>query len=352
MQQTVVPGIAMWSVWQPERNLYFNSFFVAAPEGNVVIDPLPILEADAQEIAAHGGVAWVAITNRDHERAARPLAARFGAKIAASALDAGSLSGPVDRFLRDGDALSGAAVVALEGQKTAGEFALHFAERSAVVVGDALWGVPAGALRLMPDEKLADPARAVLSLRRLAALRPQHLLLGDGACLFGNALHALWACLEARREVYVNRMNVADAQWEGSPNDPPAYAGEAFDIGAFIGAEKLGYQLGRLAPQTSFCPEHWHLAEEELLLVLDGAVTLLGPRGECQLTKGDLVAFPTRPSGSHKVVNRTHAPCTFLFVANVDEHDVCFYPNSNKLLVEKTDHLVRDRPVLDYYDGE
>jgi hypothetical protein len=41
-----------------------------------------------------------------------------------------------------------------------------------------------------------------------------------------------------------------------------------------------------------------------------------------------------------------------LMVANTDDRDVCFYPNSHKLLVEKTGHLVRDRPSLDYYDGE
>ena len=352
MQQTVVPGIAMWSVWQPERNFYFNSFLVTTPEGNLVIDPLALDEAGTADIAARGGVAWVAITNRDHERAARPLAARFGAKIAASALDATSLSGPVDRLLHDGDVIAGATVVGLDGLKTPGEFALHFREHATIVVGDALWGVPAGDLRLMPDDKLADPARAALSLRRLAALGPEHLLLGDGACVFGNARRALWKCLEARRDAYVNRLNLDDALWRRTKGDPAEYDCESFDIGAFIGAEKLGYQLGRLPPGSSFCPEHWHTAEEELLIVFDGAVTLSGPRGTWELKRGDLIAFPTGPSGSHKVVNHTQAPCTLLFIANTDEHDVCFYPDSQKLLVEKTGHLVRDNPSLDYYDGE
>ncbi len=341
----------MWSVWQPERNFYFNSFFVETPDGNLAVDPLALSASDADEIASRGGLAWIAITNRDHERAARPLAERFGAKLAASASDAPLLAGPVDRLLRNGDALCGATVVALAGLKTPGEFALHFAERSAVIIGDAVWGDPAGSLRLMPDEKLADPPRAVLSLRTLCALRPQHLLLGDGACIFGDAYRTLWATLEARSDVYVNRINVADAEWKVW-DEPSPYGGATFDPDVLIGAEKLGFRLTRVAPGQASSPVHWHLAEEEMFYVLDGAVTLVGPRGECELVRGDFVSFPTRASGAHKIVNRTEAPCTLLMVANNDERDVCFYPDSKKLLVEKTEHLVRYHPTLDYYDGE
>ena len=212
MQQTVA-GFAMWSAWQPERNLHFNSFFIERPDGNLAIDPLPLTEADAAEIERRGGLGWIVITNRDHERGARVLAERFGAKIAASDGDAPLLSGPVDRQLHDGEAFAGATVIALDGLKSPGEIALHFREQRAIVVGDALWGDPAGSLRLMPDQKLADPARAALSLRRLGARHPLQLLVGDGACIFGGAYEALWACLEARTDVYVNRVNIDELEW-------------------------------------------------------------------------------------------------------------------------------------------
>ena len=103
MQQTVLAGVAMWSVWQPDRNLYFNSFFVASPDGNVAIDPLPISDADADDIAARGGLTWVLVTNRDHERDARAVAAKirreprlFGARRAV-ALGAGRSHDPAGR---------------------------------------------------------------------------------------------------------------------------------------------------------------------------------------------------------------------------------------------------------------
>jgi uncharacterized cupin superfamily protein len=86
--------------------------------------------------------------------------------------------------------------------------------------------------------------------------------------------------------------------------------------------------------------------------VLSGTSRLVTPRGDVPLRAGDYVAFPTRPGGAHKVVNDSAEPCEILMIANTDEHDVCSYPDSRKVLIEATGLLVRDNPVLDYFDGE
>jgi hypothetical protein len=31
---------------------------------------------------------------------------------------------------------------------------------------------------------------------------------------------------------------------------------------------------------------------------------------------------------------------------------VCYYPDSKKVLIEKSDLMLRDNPVLEYFDGE
>src|ERR1700688_3160379 len=116
----------MWSGWQPGANVFFNSFFIEAEGGNLIVDPLPLSEADAAQIDERGGAGWVVITNRDHERDAKNVAARFGAKIAASALDAPLLGLAVDRTLSADDEIGGARVLTFDGLKTPGEIALHF----------------------------------------------------------------------------------------------------------------------------------------------------------------------------------------------------------------------------------
>jgi uncharacterized cupin superfamily protein/glyoxylase-like metal-dependent hydrolase (beta-lactamase superfamily II) len=351
MQKTVVDGLSMWSVWQPGPNVFFNSFFVEAGGGNLIVDPLPLSEPDAAQIDERGGAAWVVVTNRDHERDAKNVAARFGAKIAASEADAPLLGIPVDRTLKEGDELGGGRVLTFEGLKTAGEIALQFRAKKAAIAGDALWGDVAGKLRLGP--KLADAERAALSLRRLAAVRPEHLLIGDGQCIFSDATRVIWQCLEACEGVYVNKINVDEAEWK---HDPPGtrepYVGSWTDIDFEIGAEQLGYRVARIPAGKAFCPTHWHTAEEEVFIVTEGEPTLVTPRGTWKLRKGDFVAFPARASGAHKIVNESNVPCDVIMIANVEPNDSCFYPDSKKVLIERAGLILRDHPALDYFDGE
>jgi uncharacterized cupin superfamily protein len=351
VQQTCIPGIAVWSRWQAERRVHFNSCFVQGDEENLLVDPLPLDEGEAQEILSRGGVHWIVVTNRDHERAAAAATERFGARVAASEPDAREMSVRVDRILCDADTIGDAAVIALDGLKTAGEFALHLPWKQTVIVGDALWGDPAGSVRMMPDEKLIDPVRAARSLCKLRAVHPRHILLGDGAPIFERAYEAINDCLEKRADARVNVVNLDELPLQRSPG-PGNYSADLAEIGFRLGAEKLGYRVTRLQPGDAFCPVHWHTAEEELFIVWDGSPTIESSLGSTPLRRGDVVAFPTREFGEHKLVNHSGAPATIILIANTNPYDVCFYPDSKKLLVEATDTLVRSEPILDYYDGE
>jgi glyoxylase-like metal-dependent hydrolase (beta-lactamase superfamily II) len=197
VQPLALPGFSSWSRWQSDRRLFFSSFLLARPEGNVAFDPLPLDEADALEIETLGGVATILLTNRDHERGAAAMRERFGARVLAGRREAASFSLPVDGTF-EREALPGIVAVELRGAKTPGEVAFLLEERGVAVVGDAMIGTPAGALSFLPDEKLADPVALALSLRHLWSPDIRTLLLGDGASLFGGAYEALGALLEAR----------------------------------------------------------------------------------------------------------------------------------------------------------
>jgi glyoxylase-like metal-dependent hydrolase (beta-lactamase superfamily II) len=197
LQKTSLEGISLWSRWQPDRSLFFNSFFVRG-KGNVIVDPLALGERDVEAIREQGGAEWIVVTTRDHEREAGILAEELRAKIAVPEQDAAEMNVRADRLLRDGDSLGRVRVVQLEGMKSPGEFGLYVADCSTVIVGDALWGDPPGSLRMVPDEKLGDPQRAALSLRRLWELQPKNILVGDGHCIYGNASEKIGIYLESR----------------------------------------------------------------------------------------------------------------------------------------------------------
>ncbi len=351
MRKTVVPGVWSWSCWQPDRGLDFNGFFVEAPDGNLVVDPI---EPDEQTLAElrERGAAAVLVTNRDHERSTAAVVTATGAQVIASALDAPLLSHRVDRTVVPGDVVFGWTVLGLDGFKTAGEIVLYDKARRAAIVGDALWGTPAGALTLMPDAKLADPQRAALSARKLRALPIDHLLVGDGACVFGNAHAVIGAMLDAREGVFVNRVNVDQLDFVDWHDGHEPFGDETAEVGRLLGAEKLGYSVARLRRGDHYCPYHWHTAEEELFVVLAGTPTLRTPRGTFPLRAGDIIAFPTNAGGAHRLSNDADEEALLLLVANTDPTDTCFYPDSRKHVVEATGTLVRNEPQLDYFDSE
>lgn len=352
MQKTIVSGVACWSRWQPDRNLYFNAWFVEGSGGNIVVDPLDMDDA-VQAYVAERGLAAVVVTNRDHERSAAAFAERFKVPVCAPQADAPEMTVKVDRPYDDGDDVFGWRAVRFDGMKSAGESALFRASDRTAITGDAFWGAPAGALTLMADDKLANPEKAALSTRRLLALNVRHLLVGDGAPVFDRAWEALVAMLEARSGLLFRRVNVDELEWIARKVPAPFAAGRA-EISWFLGVRKLGYAATRLEPGQTSSPFHGHTCEEELLLVVDGEPSVRMPSGKFKLRKGDLVALPVGPVGAHRLYNETAQPATVLFFANVAEGDGAFYPDTKKVLADRygLSLLVRDNPELGYFEGE
>lgn len=350
MQPTIVPGVATWSRWQADRSMYFNAWFVEGHGGNMAVDPL---EPDADDLAYVDarGLAAVVVTNRDHERAAAAFAQRYQVPVIASLPDANEMNVAVERTVAAGEELFGWRVVGLDGFKTPGEFALFHRPTASAITGDALWGVPAGAVRLMPDDKLEDPARAALSARTLLALGVRNLLVGDGMPVFGRGWDALADMLDARSNVLTRRVNL-DELVIVRDDAPPPYTGAAAEVGRLLGARRLGYALGVLERGETYCPYHWHTREEEAFVVWSGTPTLRTPQGTFALRPGDVIAFPTGEGGAHRLSNDSAAACVILMFANIDPGDVCHYPDSRKLLVESTGTIVRSEPALDYFEGE
>ncbi|MCB9663611.1 MAG: MBL fold metallo-hydrolase [Alphaproteobacteria bacterium] len=70
------PGV--WVVGQPSsRNYGALSYYLERPEGGVLVDPPKPTEALFRWLEAHGGVAWLVLTHRDHAQHHAEVAARF-----------------------------------------------------------------------------------------------------------------------------------------------------------------------------------------------------------------------------------------------------------------------------------
>lgn len=186
-----------WSAFDTARDVDFNGLLWVRPEGNVVVDPMPLSEHDMAQLQALGGCSTVVVTNSDHLRDAPALCARFGAKLQAPAGEAGAFS-QAERLLADGDqVVPGLLALAMQGSKTPGELALVL-EGSTLITGDLVRGQRGGSLNLLPEPKLADPAAALASVQRLAALPDiEAVLVGDGWPVFQGGSARLRQLAEA-----------------------------------------------------------------------------------------------------------------------------------------------------------
>jgi uncharacterized cupin superfamily protein len=102
-------------------------------------------------------------------------------------------------------------------------------------------------------------------------------------------------------------------------------------LGAEAGAEHLGASLYELEPSQAAFPLHYHLANEELLIVISGSPTLRTAAAERLLAPGELVAFPRGEEGTHQIVNRSDDPVRILIVSEMRAPEIVVRPESGKL---------------------
>ncbi len=126
------------------------------------------------------------------------------------------------------------------------------------------------------------------------------------------------------------RPNVFEPEWD-EPRGEPGRRTQRFPVGERLGTERLGLSLWRLpAGQTAY-PYHFHLVEEEVLVVLAGTPVLRTPAGERTLAEGEVVAFPIGEDGAHQLRNDTDAEVRFLAISSQDTAEVVVYPDEDRI---------------------
>jgi len=117
----------------------------------------------------------------------------------------------------------------------------------------------------------------------------------------------------------------------------------------------VGMLIEEVAPGRQSCPFHYHLLEEEQALVLAGHGTLRLGDATYEMKPWDYVCFPAGQRAGHCFINNGAEPFRYLMIGERKPHDVCVYPDSNKILVRALD---REHDIFDmgatknYYDGE
>jgi len=140
---------------------------------------------------------------------------------------------------------------------------------------------------------------------------------------------------------------------------PPLYDALAARLGTGTAASKLGASFDIVPPGMRSCPYHFHHAQEEMFIVIEGEGTVRVAGENLPIRAGDVVFVPPGPDYPHQIINTSQAPLKYLSISTRERPEVVEYPDSGKFLAlgvdtdeHRLDVIQRPGSTLDYWEGE
>ncbi|MGL9738676.1 cupin domain-containing protein [Serratia sp. (in: enterobacteria)] len=140
---------------------------------------------------------------------------------------------------------------------------------------------------------------------------------------------------------------------------PPLYDSVGARLGTGTAADKLGASFDCVAPGMRSCPYHFHYAQEEMFIILEGSGTLRVAGEMLPIVSGDVIFIPPGPEYPHQIINTSDAPLKYLSVSTREQPELVMYPDSGKYQTmarsadgEQVRYLQRPSTSLDYWQDE
>ena len=112
-------------------------------------------------------------------------------------------------------------------------------------------------------------------------------------------------------------------------------------LGEAGGLTQFGANIVILQPGAMSSQRHWHLKEDEFVLMLSGECVMVLDGGETVMRAGDAAAFPAGLADGHHFINRTSEEARFLVVGSKHPDEVCTYSDVDL-------HLTMDEGAFAY----
>jgi uncharacterized cupin superfamily protein len=139
----------------------------------------------------------------------------------------------------------------------------------------------------------------------------------------------------------------------------PLYESTGARLGTDTAAVKLGASIDVVPPGKRSCPYHYHHAQEEMFIVIEGTGTLRVAGEMLPLKSGDIVFIPAGPEYPHQILNTSDEPLKYLSISTRESPEICVYPDSDKYQAVAFANgslsaraVQREGANLDYWDGE
>ena len=104
-------------------------------------------------------------------------------------------------------------------------------------------------------------------------------------------------------------------------------------LGKYGGGSHVGVNIDILEPGNYSNKFHYHLMEEEHIIILEGSATLFLGEKSFVLRKDDYCCFPAGQKVGHHLYNHTAKICKFLTIGENKPDDVYVYPQEKSIRV-------------------
>jgi uncharacterized cupin superfamily protein len=122
-------------------------------------------------------------------------------------------------------------------------------------------------------------------------------------------------------------------------------------LSEYAGAKQITVCMEVLAPGKQANQQHYHMLEEEHVLVLEGSMTVRLGDKSYEVAAGHYVCFPAGQKVGHALINHTLEPCRYLILGNPQPHDVAVFTETGRVSVKLTGEGYRRAETLEYWEG-
>ena len=119
-----------------------------------------------------------------------------------------------------------------------------------------------------------------------------------------------------------------------APYDAEMEGRSSLRVGDAGGLTQFGANIVILAPGAKSSLRHWHVEQDDFVMITQGSCTLVDDHGETQMTVGDCATFPANDGNGHHFINNT-AKC-HIFSEKNDAHTRPYH--SNRLMWRVVQH--------------
>jgi quercetin dioxygenase-like cupin family protein len=158
----------------------------------------------------------------------------------------------------------------------------------------------------------------------------------------------------------MNKINLADVPESFSVSPKGRFGRGLKDISVALGrkpkslnlSERFPFdvQICRIPPGKARGPYHYHTSQFEYYQVVAGGGNVRHEQGVNRVVQGD--AFQFGPGEPHQLVNDSADDFIVLVVADNPISEACYYPDSDKWLIDAPAGVILKSQPIDYFAGE